>query len=184
MKKALIVMSVLAALAAPSWAGGVGPMVAYWDTADAGDDNGLGFKLGFDLGPSLDFDVRVAFLDGFANVQQGRLFALEATPIDIGISYGFNPSGPVSPYLGGGLSYVVFDAEVVGRAEGTRVSDEAGWYAVGGLEVPIGGSFRLFGEVLYRQVKAQIEGDDIRTFVKADVDFAGPGANAGILFSW
>lgn len=184
MKKALIVLSVLAALAAPAWAGGIGPMVAYWDTSEAGDDNGLGFKVGFDLGSNIDFDLRVSFFDSFANVQQGRLFALEATPIDVGFSYGFNPSGAVNPYLGGGLSYVLFKAEVVNRADQTRVSDEPGWYAVGGLEAPIGGHFRIFGEVLYRQVKAQVEGDDIQTFVKADIDFAGPGANAGILFSW
>lgn len=184
MKKTWIAFAALALLAGPSLASGVGGGITYWDADEAGDDNGIALRLELDLGPSWNLDLRAGFLDGHQAMVGGRTFLLEATPVDLGISYGFGTGGNFEPYVGGGLSYVLYDAEVLNSSDGARVADEPGWYAVVGVQARFARNASVYLEGLYRQSKAQIEGDGLASFDKVDVDFAGPAANVGVMLSW
>lgn len=187
MKKALIALGLLAFLGTPSWgAGGLGATVSYWDGDESGDDNGLGLKLEFGFGEHIDLELRGAYLDGFEAVKAGRLFQLEATPLDFGLAYNFAREAVVNPYLGGGASYVLFEVDVVGpvAGEGGRVEDEFGWYAVAGIEIGASRHLGFFLEGLYRSVKANVEGNGVFSFDNVSLDFTGPAANLGVLFSW
>lgn len=186
MKKWILGLFALVVLAGPLYAGGIGPMGAYWDTTDAGDDQGLGVRVTVDLGPRWNLELRSAWLDEFYQVDDGILFQVKAFPIDMGISYGFETSSKIEPYLGVGVTYVDIDPTVVGDDIGRRIEveipEEAGIYYMAGLDVPImNDKLSLFFEAVYRNVKAKANSTDIRDF---DVDMTGAGANFGLVLNF
>lgn len=190
MTRPLILVTLLAALAAgPAVAGGsIGLMIAAWDTQDADTDNGLGAKVDFDIGGPFAVTVRYADFDGFTALAAGRLLELQAAPLDLGVVYNFESQPRINPYVGAGLTSTNFDARVVAsplpRQERVRLSDEPGWFAVGGLEVKVSNRLAVFGEALYRQTKAEVEGEGLDSFAKVQLDFAGPAGSVGLLFTW
>jgi hypothetical protein len=187
MKKLAIVLGLSLLMAVPSWAAGIGVGIAHWDTKDADEDQGFGIKVGFDLGESVEVDFRAAIFDGFAQVANNALFRLEATPVDLGISYHFKRGAKVEPYLGAGGSFVfanaLFDGGQVPIAGGPEVDDEFGFYLVGGVDVGVSDTFGVFGEVLYRQAKLNITGNNFG-FTDFESDFAGVGATGGVMLRW
>jgi hypothetical protein len=184
MRKVLIAVVALILLAAPSWAGSFGGMATYWDTDEADSDEGAGIKLVFDLGRSVDFEIRGSWLNDLGLVAQGRGFKIEATPVDLGVAWRFLEDGKVHPFLGVGGSFVFLNAKASDLGT-VRMDDEAGYYVVGGLEIPVSENLGIFGEVLFRQVKADITDnglpDGIRDF---PVDLTGAGAGLGLQLSW
>ena len=185
MKKLLTVASLLALVALPAWAGGIGVAYSTWDTGDASDDQGIGIKIEFDVGRFVDFELRSTWLDELAISSQGHAFRLEATPVDIGVSTDFLHDGKIQPFLGGGFSFVFLNAHVDSDAV-VRTDDEAGWYAVAGLEGNVNERFTMYGEVLYRDVRAEFTSDGFlnRDFIDFGADLSGAGANFGVMLSW
>lgn len=184
MRKTIIATALLTLLSAPAWAGGIGAGVAFWSTDQAESDNGLALRFEVDFGNAIDFEVRASLLEGHEapvgslSVPIGTtVLEIEAVPVDIGLSYNFRGRRAV-PYLGGGLSYVLFDSP------NGRLEDEVGYYAVAGVDIAINERFSFYIEGLYRTVKAELQGNGLAFFDKTEVDFAGPGGNVGILFGW
>ncbi len=188
MKRFWLLACVLALFAAPSWAGGIGAGVAYWDTESAEDDNGFGLRVVLDAGPNWNFDLRASFFDGHVALTGPLQIGIEATPIDFGLSYDVNPDSRATVYVGGGLNYTLYKTQVFNFAtnlpEASRSDDEPGWYAVVGVEGKVHGSVGLFAEAIYRQNKIEVGGDGLNEFVVVPLDFAGVGATAGVTFNW
>lgn len=188
MKTFWLLASILVLVAAPSAASSLGFGVGYLDTEGAGDDNGAAVKFSLDAGPAWNLDLRVAFFDGHAFQRGSRAFEVGATPIDAGISYGFQAAGKTTAYVGGGVSYTLFTSDafnlVRAEHEQSRIENEVGWYAVVGVEAPVKNRIGVFLEVLYRQTKPTVEGDGVAQFDAFPVDFAGVGGALGISFSW
>jgi outer membrane protein W len=185
MKKALTTASLLAFIALPVWAGGIGVMYSSWDTDDANDDQGVGIKIELDVGSALDFEVRAAWLDSHEFDTEIDAFKLEIAPVDIGLSYDFRTDEKVRPYLGGGLTYAFLNGKVADSSS-IRVDDEVGFYVTGGLEGSVSETFALFAEALYRDLSAEFTSDGLlnRDFQDFGVDLAGVAFNVGLMFTW
>ena len=185
MKKILTMASLLALIAIPSWAGGVGVMFSAWDTSEAGDDNGGGVKIEFEVVSAIDFEIRAAWLGELDFVSQGQDFRLEAVPVDVGLSYEFLKDQKVQPFLGGGFSFAFLNG-IVGSDAAVRVDDEAGYYVVGGVESGFAERFTGFAEILYRGMKSEVRSDGFlnRDLEDVGVDLAGATFNIGVMLSW
>jgi len=122
MIKRLSTLAILTVLAAPAWAGGLGIGASFWSTDEADDGSGVGGRLAVDLGENLDLDVHVSFLEElFIDPPTTPPFDLEMTPIDVGLSWGFDTRSRVTPRVGGGLTDVMI--EVLGSDVDTEVGD-------------------------------------------------------------
>ncbi len=186
MKKWIPGLFLLIVLAGPLHAGGIGPMVAHWNTSDAEDDQGAGVRVTVDLGPDWNLELRTSWLDSFFQIGDGILFRIEAFPIDVGLSYGFDVAGKIEPYVGVGFTYLDIDANVVDTEIRRRVEvlvpEEFGIYFMAGLDYPImNDRLSLFGEAVYRSIKAQANSTDIQDF---DTDMTGLGANFGLVLNF
>ncbi len=188
MKRFWLLVCVLVLVAAPSGASEIGVGVGYWDTEAAEDDNGFGLKVSLDAGANWNFDLRATFFDGHGNVFGVRQIDIEATPVDLGVSYDFNPEGPANVYAGGGFNYTLYKStsfNLVRQApEQSRIKDEPGWYAVVGVETTMQSGIGFYAEALYRQNKATVQGDGLVEFDAIKIDFAGPAATVGISYHW
>lgn len=186
MKKWILGLFVLVVLAGPLHAGGIGPMLAHWDTQDADDDQGAGVRVTVDLGADWNLEMRASWLDSFYQIGDGILFRLEAFPIDLGLSYGFDTASGVEPYLGAGITYLDINAETVPADIGRRIEvntpEEVGIYFMAGLDYPVmNDRLSLFAEAIYRGIKARANSTEIRDF---DTDMAGLGANFGLVMNF
>jgi len=187
MKKLAIVFGLTLLMAVPSWAAGIGVGIAHWDTDSAGDDQGLGIKVSFDVGEKFEIELRGAVFDAFAQTGNNALFRLEAAPLDLGFSYRFKPDSKTQPYVGAGGSFIFANAEFDGGqlpiAGDAEVNDEFGFYFVVGADVAVKDSFGVFGEVLFRQAKLNVSGNAFG-FTDFEADFTGPAAAAGVMLRW
>lgn len=173
--KRLVLAVACALLAVPAWAGSVGLMVSGWDTDEADQDVGLGTRVAIDLGRSWDLEARVTFFDELEAVVGGERFEIEATPIDLGLAYGF-PTGRATPYVGLGLSYVLLDVNAPERLE-----DEFGFYGVGGVQVDVGKYLAVWIEGLYRSFDATLTGDNLGfERVEDGIALSGVSVNGGL----
>lgn len=185
MKKVLTVASVLALVALPSLAGGIGVSYSGWDTDEAGNDQGGGVKIAFDLGKAVDFEIRAAMLESLGLIGQGEVVKIEATPVDVGLSYGFRPDATVQPFLGGGVTYALLNGKVDSLAT-IQIDEEVGYYAVGGLDIGVTERFAVFGEAIYRDTSAEVTSDGFlnRDFQDYGLDLGGVGFNVGLMLTW
>ena len=180
----LCLAAILAAIAAPAAAGGIGTFITTWDASDVGDDQGVGVLMKFDFNETWKFEMRASYLNGFSFVTQNELFDLEVAPLDVGFSYEFRPFGRAIPYAGAGASYYFFNGG------NDRLENEFGVYAVGGVDVPLNKRIVLFCELMFRQVNANYEGLQFGAVFHPDefddfeVDFSGPQLNLGLQLGW
>ncbi len=186
MKKWILGLFALVVLAGPLHAGGIGPMFAYWDTRDADQDQGAGVRLTIDLGPKWNLELRSSWLSNFSQVGDGIPFRIEAFPIDMGLSYGFDTAGKVEPYVGVGLTYlnvnVSAESTEIERRVRVLIPDEAGINLIAGLDYPItNDKLSLFAEAIYRSIKARANSAEIRDF---NVDMSGVGVNFGLVLNF
>ena len=186
MKKWILGLFALVVVAGPVYAGGIGPMVAHWSTEDAGDDEGAGVRLTADLGPDWNLELRMSWFDSLFQIGDGLLFRIEAVPIDVGLSYGFETAGRWEPYVGAGFTYVDVNPDVdstaINRRIEVRTPEEFGIFFLAGLDVPIrNDKLSLFAEAIYRSVKTTANSTDIRDF---NTDLTGLGANFGLVLNF
>ena len=186
MKKWILGLFALVVLTAPVHAGSIGPMLAHWDSSSSGEDQGAGVRLTLDLGPDWNLELRTSWLDSFFIIGDGLLFRIEAFPIDMGLSYGFDTPGKIRPYVGAGITYLdikpnVVDTDIRNQID-VRIPEEVGIHFMAGLDYPImNDKLTLFGEAIYRSIKATANSADIRDF---DTDMTGLGANFGLALSF
>lgn len=199
MKKALILaaLGILLIGASPAWAGDFSIFGSYLDTQDLNDTVGGGIKAGFQVGnPNWEIELRGTYLpdltedlSSFVNNKPKTSNDITAYPFDAGVKFNFAPGAGLNPYLGGGASYYFL------AADRGQIDDEAGAYAVGGLEFGRpGGGTGFFAEAIYRNINAKIQhepsdfdqADDVNFvgFRNHDLNVGGFGLNAGIIWKF
>lgn len=199
MKKALILamLALLAVGTAPAWASDFSIFGSYLDTQDLNDTVGGGIKAGFPVGnPNWEIELRGTYLpdltedlSSFVNDKPKTSSDITAYPFDAGVKFNFAPESGVNPYLGGGASYYFLSAD---RGQ---IDDEAGAYAVGGVELSRASrGTGFFAEAIYRNINAKIrhepsdfdQADDVNFvgFRNHDLNVGGFGVNAGIIWKF
>lgn len=185
MRKLLTIAALAALFALPASAGDFSLYGAYWDTDAADDALGGGLRLGIPLGEVITLDFRATYYEELVNRPFERVGDLETPfvdngiqvlPVDLGLRFRFAGGETVTPYIGGGGTYYFLDSDF------GNLKDEAGWYALGGVEV---GSFFVEGQ--YRGVEVTVENDpadfddidDIEFDPETAVKLDGFGVNAG-----
>jgi len=189
MRTALVVLGVLTLLATPALAGSVGVFASWWDPNDSNDEFAGGLKLEVGVGDKVDLEFRASWFDNVATMLPDDAPGFEvpytAVPLDFGFAYNFVSNKKVTPYIGGGGTYFLLDAN---NDEIGRIEDEWGWYAVAGLDLPIASNWKLFIEAMYRDAEATVKGDDLGfgnpSVTDAFFDLKGPAVNGGIAFTW
>lgn len=189
MKKALMTLGLAVLLAAPAMAGSVGVYGAWWTTDDANDSLGLGGWVDFYLGRGVEIELRGSHFSDFDTQNDlGDKAELRVSAWDLGFTYnfGYDSANKLNPYIGGGGT--LMSAEL-NRIENDKrlgtLDDEFGYYAVGGVELPISKNFALMAEAMYRSAKFEILGNDLGfSGVKQVVDVQGFEGNVGIAFKW
>ncbi|MCH7666273.1 MAG: outer membrane beta-barrel protein [Acidobacteria bacterium] len=171
----------------PSGASSIGVGYAYWDSKDAGEDEGIGIRVAFDINESVDLEFRASFFDAFGQIANNALTRLEVTPVDLGFSYHFNKDGKAQPYLGAGGTFLLinalFDGGQVPVSGGPEVDDEFGFYLVAGVDVAVTELFGVFGEALFRQAELNVTGNGFE-FTDFPSDLSGPAATVGLMLHW
>ena len=186
MKKWILALFALTVLTGPLHAGGIGPMLGHWDTQDAVDDQGAGVRVTLDLGPSWNLEMRATWLDSFFVVGDGVLFRVEAFPIDLGLSYGFETAGRFRPYVGAGITYLdinprIIDTNLANQIE-VRMPEEVGINFMAGADYPImNDKLSVFLEATYRAIETKASSAALRDF---NVDMTGVGAAFGLVLNF
>lgn len=188
MKRAFLALGLLALLAGPATAGGIGMHAGWIDTDQADNDVGYGLVFNFDVTPRVQIqlrgtDYRELTVKSSDAGTEGD-FNFQATLLDLGFAYRFTKDGrKLTPYVGGGGSYYLLDSTPDSTE---RLNDEYGWYGLVGLELPIHKRWSIYLEGMWRDAKMTIKGDDLglRGPVDVGINLNGPQANAGFAFSW
>lgn len=204
MKKTLILAAAAVFLfgTGPAWAGDFAIFGSYLDTEDLEETVGGGLKFGFPLGmEALELELRATYLpdltEDFESFVEDPgedpvVFEndVEAIPLDVGLKYTFTPRGNLNPYVAGGGTYFLLDAE---RGE---IDDEVGYYLAGGLEwYRRAANWGWFAEAMWRDVEGTVERDpddlgdvgdigEIEDLLREELDVGGFGVNAGLVWRW
>jgi hypothetical protein len=183
MKRFLIACALSALCAVPSQAGSFGFFGSYWDTQDLSHAVGGGIRTSF--GEQWQFDLRGTYYNDLTNNSGPNHFKVHSAPLDAGVSYHFMNNGNVEPYLGAGASYFLMSAS---RGD---LSDEVGYYGLGGLEIGRGeGSPRLFVEASYREVSGTVRFNnsesppDVSVTDRFKLQLRGISGNVGLIWRW
>jgi outer membrane protein with beta-barrel domain len=180
--------------AAPAFASDFGLFGSYWNTRDADDAFGGGLEVNFAFGQSpLGLELRGTYYQQLSDDAVGNLFepdegffeenSLEAIPVEAGLRYNFNPTGNVSPWISGGVSYIFLD---ISDIEGAEVDDETGWYAGLGSRFGQSEGINFFGEVLYRATEATVNRrrSDVDLQDHVNIELDGLVVNAGVMWNF
>ena len=156
MKKLIVgCMLLTLAVAQTATAMDIGPFASYWSHKDGDAVMGGGVLL---LPASLPLEIRGTFYE------RSDTGSLQASPLDIGLTFGLTRHERINFSLAFGGSYYWVDAK------GSSPDNEFGWYAGGRFEVSTNADMAVFGEVLYRWADLD------------DANFSGTTFNLGILF--
>jgi hypothetical protein len=147
----------------------LGGFWANWDTSEYGKSGGYGLKLALsEKGQETQVELRGSIFSDLAPEESGE--TLEVIPIELGTRFPIVGEGSLSAYLGLGAGYYLMDMET------QSVDDEFGYYGLLGLQLRMGKTFSLFGEIMYRMVEASTDIQDYK--------LDGLGVNAGIAVAW
>ncbi len=188
MKRWILGLLVIALCAAPATANSIGFFGSSYSPGDT--DAGEGFGLDFEFGGgALEFEMRIALYEELLTDANPNVFSIEAVPVDFGINRSFGGGGRVTPYYGGGITYAVFDFDVDATVfpqgkRGADIDPEFGFYAQLGLEFDINQNWEGSAEVVYRSLDAEVEGDDLGTFLDQKVSMSGAAFNLGLAVHW
>lgn len=178
------------------------------DTFDASNSDFLGGAFGFDyllgIAPLLDVSMggRYYYSDhdnAYRNFEDenGRSIIhttrLSTASFDLGLVLHLAPDGaPIRPYLGGGGTAMTYHLDEEGDfvnfdrhppriyRDSFHTSDQAyGWYAVGGLDIPLSRVTAIFVEGRWQDAHANLSGDFSGL---GNLDLAGFYATVGV--SW
>ena len=175
-----------------------GPVVSYWDTAEAADGMGLGVVFTFDIAPNLAIDARYTWFEDLAdgNDEDIKDLDIEVMPFELGLSYINQVSEAFRFHLGSGVGYYLLDGEIdrkLGIVGDFDPDDEFGFYVVMGFEATIADELSegmlasgvtLFAEAMYRVLSTDEVDGILGEAVIEDGDLSGFGANLGIRFLW
>lgn len=177
MRRMLVVLGCVCALAAPAWAGGEFAVFgAYGETVDTNASLGLGARISVGR-ENVKFDLTSTWFRQSSATDGGAPVADEITltPLELGVRFLFAPGGQFRPYVGAGASYFLVTSRV-GEAD-----DELGYYVTGGMVFGAPRGIRLYGEVVYRAADVTA---DYGPAGRADLDVGGLGVAAGLSFTF
>ncbi len=187
MKKLIFGLLVLALCAGPASANSVGLFASYYAPSDTSGEAGLGVDLEF--GSQVEFEIRWAVYDALLTDRDPNEYRLQATPLDFGLNYNFGGGSKVTPYLGGGVSYMTFSfdgdaSRTTGQPRGAAIDPEVQLFVQAGVDFQINTNWKASLEVVYRDVDAEVESDDLGLGLDQKVDMSGPVANFGLAVQW
>ena len=158
---------------------GIGAFGAYWNTEDAGDGGGGGFRLSGYVLPNVDVEVRASY---YENVALADGDELDVIPLELGLTIYF-PLGPdVEFYAGAGAGYYIMDGEEAGVS--ADPDDEVGAYAISGMSVSLFDKTSLFANAKYTVLEidtVEVEGTGD---VQRETDLTGLGGEIGLKVDW
>jgi hypothetical protein len=176
-KLGLVMFAMLAAAMVARADGSLAVMGSYWSPKDFDSTPGIGGKLLLGA-KSFGLELRGSYFESVKESDGIGHADLQIYPLEVGLVLRAADQELV-PYIGGGVGYYIINGNQSG-ADRFQVDDEVGWYATGGLELSLGKSTAIFGEVLYRGVTGTVKEDDIHNVQsEAAIDFSGFVVNAG-----
>lgn len=187
MKKWILGLLVLALCAGPAAANSVGLFASYYAPSDTSAEAGLGVDVQF--GSKVEFEIRLAVYDALLTDAKPNEYRLQATPLDFGLNYNFGSAKTVTPYVGGGISYMSFtfdgdSTRTAGQPRGAGIDAEIEIYAQFGLDFQLNTNWKMWAEVVLRTVDAEVESDDLGLGLDQKVDMSGPAFNIGLAVQW
>lgn len=176
-------MAVVAAVPTAAKAG-IGGFGTWWDSNDYGDMLGGGAKLGLGLGLGFWIEARGSYLET-THYQKADVSLI---PLEALLGWQLEVNDYIKPYIGAGAGYYVKDFEWKSRwkewKDEFKSKDCAGYFALAGVTLSLGGSVSLFGEAKYTLVgeddKLKWRGSDI----KEKYSFDGISVNVGLKFGF
>ena len=187
MKKWILGLVVLALCAGPSAASSIGIFASSYSPDDTAGSEGVGVNMEF--GSKVEFQMRWAVYEDLLSDPKPEVYRIEASPLDLGANYNFGSGTTVTPYVGGGISYVVFDfdgdvSRTGGQPRAADIDPEFGIYVQFGLDFQLSTTWKIWAELLYRAVDAEAESDDLGTPRDQKVSMSGPALNVGLAVQW
>jgi hypothetical protein len=180
MKKLLIGLVTFSAVTGVAFASGsLGIFGSYWNPKNFDSATGLGGKL--QLGSkSFVLELRGGSVGSVKGKGDLKDVDLEVNPFEVGVALRAGDKG-FSPYLGAGVGYYLLNGNA-DKGHQFQVDDVVGWYAVGGLEIPLGDHSAIHAEVQYRDVTGTAEGDSLSGIKdEKSLDLSGVVFSAGLV---
>ncbi len=187
MKKWILGLVVLALCAGPASANSVGIFASYYAPDDTSAELGMGVD--FEFGTKVEFEIRWAGYDYLLTDPNPEEYRVQAYPLDLGLNYNFGGGRTVTPYVGGGVTYITFEfdtdaSRTTGQPRGAGMDPEFEVYVQFGLDFQINTNWKASAEVIYRTVEAEVESDDLGFPLDQKVDMSGPAVNIGLAVQW
>ena len=187
MKKWILGLVVLALCAGPATASSIGIFASSYSPDDTAASEGIGVN--FEFGSKVEFQLRWTVYEDLLSDAGPEVYRIEASPLDLGVNYNLASGTTVTPYVGGGISYVVFDfdgdtSRTAGQPRAADIDPEFGIYGQFGVDFRLSTTWKIWAEVLYRMVDAEAESDDLGTPIDQKVSMSGPALNVGLAVQW
>ena len=182
MRMFLCVLGVVLLGAVAASANGLGVFGSYWDTNDNDDVWGGGAKLQIDLMENICVEARGAYFPEFGD-SSGEELKVDIIPVEADAILKFPISDMLTPYVGGGVGYYIFDVENDIEGVDVDIDNEFGYFALAGVEIAFNEQVSLFAEGKYTWLEATIEASgDVEGEETGKLD--GFGGNAGLMLKW
>lgn len=187
MKKWIFGLLVLALCAGPASANSFGFFVSHYSPSDTSAEAGLGIDVEF--GQKVEVEIRWSVYDYLLTDPKPEVYRLQAVPLDLGLNYNFGGGSKVTPYVGGGLTYMTFEFDTdatrtTGQPRGADIDPEIQFYVQLGLDFQINTNWKVSAEAIYRSIDAEVESDDLGLPLDQKVDMSGPAVNIGLAVQW
>ena len=178
MKRWLLVPALVLSLAQMSRADlfsvGLGGGWAYLDGKDLKDASGFGGKLELNVTDAFGIELRAASLD-FDRID------LTMRPFEAALTLGLPIGKTITPYIGAGVGYYMFDLGDL------KLDDQVGYFPLAGLKAKLGRSVFAYAEArwLFLSGSMDASSEEFGKMVSGtDVSMDGIGINVGIGFTF
>lgn len=188
MRKSAFIVLALLLTSAPAMAGSFGIFGASYSPSDTDTGEGVGLDMEFGTG-SWRFQLRGSLFEELTTDANPEVYEIEAVPYDMGVNYHFGNASRVTPHVGGGITYAVFNfdgdiTQTVNLPNSADIDPEIGFYIEVGVEFQFSRNAAIFADVVARNVEAEVEGDDVGLDVDQFVDVTGAAFHLGIAVVW
>lgn len=182
MRMFLVVLSVVLLGTVVASANGLGVFGSYWNTKDADSGWGGGAKLQFDVMPNVCIEGRGSYFPDFGDSDSDS--SMDVIPVEADAIIKFPISDSLTPYVGGGAGYYMFDVDSDNDGVKVDVDDEFGWFALAGVEIGLSKQVSLFAEGKYTWLDVTAKATGMGVDVSEDASMDGFGGNAGLMLKW
>lgn len=181
-----IVLMALGSWVTPVHAGKAGIFASHWDSKDMGSEIGFGALIRLNSGAGLQMDLRGSRFEFEKQHAGAGTTELELTPLELVFISPLAPAPDFRPYIGAGAGYYIAEGSYREGARETEldVSNEWGYFLLGGLDIRLARSFNFFAEAKYTRLKIDdLETEDVPQRLSR-VTMTGLAFNLGLMLSW